>query len=295
MTTYTWTDNTMRSGSTCDVDKVADNLMHLKYNAGGLLPVNDLGTKTSNFTLEPNKIDMADITAALIISLPTTGLISGVENKCVLNFTTTSTSSPTLPSDLKWSKSNGGVAPSAYQTTSGVRNVLTFTTVDGGTTWHAEYNAFGIVLVDWTQPTLTANGTLGSGTFAVAASSEYRPAWYAVNKNSSDWWTSNSVTTADYILWSSTPLLLSGIAVTNRSDMGNTAPNSFALYGSNDNTTYTLIGNYTNSNSTAGATWTQAVSTSNFYKYFKMHINSVFSGVQIDFAEIALTAKYVQS
>jgi len=32
MTTYTWTDNTMRSGSTCDVDKVADNLMHLKYS-----------------------------------------------------------------------------------------------------------------------------------------------------------------------------------------------------------------------------------------------------------------------
>lgn len=36
MTTYTWTDDAMRSGSTCDVDKVADNLMHLKYNAGGI-------------------------------------------------------------------------------------------------------------------------------------------------------------------------------------------------------------------------------------------------------------------
>lgn len=28
---YTWTDNTMKSGTPCDVDKVADNLMHLKY------------------------------------------------------------------------------------------------------------------------------------------------------------------------------------------------------------------------------------------------------------------------
>lgn len=36
MTTYTWTDDAMRSGSTCDVDKVADNLMHLKYNAAGI-------------------------------------------------------------------------------------------------------------------------------------------------------------------------------------------------------------------------------------------------------------------
>lgn len=32
MTTYTWTDNAMRGGSACDVDKVADNLMHLKYD-----------------------------------------------------------------------------------------------------------------------------------------------------------------------------------------------------------------------------------------------------------------------
>lgn len=32
MTTYTWTDDMMRSGSTCDVDKVADNLMYLKYD-----------------------------------------------------------------------------------------------------------------------------------------------------------------------------------------------------------------------------------------------------------------------
>ena len=32
MTTYTWTDDMMRSGSICDVDKVADNLMHLKYD-----------------------------------------------------------------------------------------------------------------------------------------------------------------------------------------------------------------------------------------------------------------------
>lgn len=36
MTTYTWTDNAMRSGSTCDVDKVADNLMYLKDSAVNL-------------------------------------------------------------------------------------------------------------------------------------------------------------------------------------------------------------------------------------------------------------------
>jgi len=32
MTTYTWTDNAMQSGSSCDVNKVNENLMHLKYD-----------------------------------------------------------------------------------------------------------------------------------------------------------------------------------------------------------------------------------------------------------------------
>ncbi|HSA05742.1 MAG TPA: hypothetical protein P5556_01025 [Candidatus Gastranaerophilales bacterium] len=32
MTTYTWTDNAMQGGGACDVDKVNDNLMHLKYD-----------------------------------------------------------------------------------------------------------------------------------------------------------------------------------------------------------------------------------------------------------------------
>lgn len=36
MTTYTWTDDTMRSGSKCDVDKVADNLMYLKSAADNI-------------------------------------------------------------------------------------------------------------------------------------------------------------------------------------------------------------------------------------------------------------------
>lgn len=49
MTNYTWTDNTMRSGSTCNVDEVADNLMHLKYNSAGI----QLGTcSTASATTE---------------------------------------------------------------------------------------------------------------------------------------------------------------------------------------------------------------------------------------------------
>lgn len=295
MTNYTWTDNAMRSGSTCDVDKVADNLMHLKYNAGGLLPVNDLGTKTSNFTLDVNKINLADITSSLTISLPTTGFISGVENKCILDFATTSASTPTLPSGLKWSKNNNGVAPTTYSTLSGVRNILIFTTRDGGTTWEVEYLTYGAVETTFSQPTLSANGTLGGSSFAVAASSVYagREPYLMFDNNSSTHWTSNQVTTGYVIFYNPNALKVSSIAVTNRSDSGVTTPASFAVYGSNDNSTYTLVGSYTNSNSTNGTTWIQAINSTNFYNYHKIQINSVISGVQIDIAQINVSAVYI--
>lgn len=49
MTTYTWTDNAMQGGTACDVDKVNDNLMHLKYNSAGI----QLGTcSTASATTE---------------------------------------------------------------------------------------------------------------------------------------------------------------------------------------------------------------------------------------------------
>lgn len=50
MTIYTWTDDTMRKGSICDFDKVADNLMHLKYNNATMTPTLD----TSNMPTMSN-------------------------------------------------------------------------------------------------------------------------------------------------------------------------------------------------------------------------------------------------
>lgn len=291
MTTYTWTDNAMQGGSACDVDKVNDNLMHLKYNAGGLLPINDLGTKTSNFTLEPNKIDVADITASLTISLPTTGFISGVENKCILDFTTTSASSPTLPTGLKW---KGGFAPSSFTVASSVRNILMFTTRDAGTTWEAEYSSYGGYWSTFTQPTLSANGTLGGANFAVWASAEYSgyPAYYAVD-GTTNYWKNLSSNPTNYILYNPDPVMVTSISITNCYNYnGNYQLGYGSVYGSNDNSTYTtLVSSFGNSSGTASATWSIPIPAENqaAYKYYKivMTANNA-SGSEINIGNIGL-------
>lgn len=58
MTTYTWTDNTMRGGSSCDVDKVADNLMHLKYNTADI----QIATCTTASGMAEKTVALADFT-----------------------------------------------------------------------------------------------------------------------------------------------------------------------------------------------------------------------------------------
>lgn len=298
MTTYTWTDNMMRSGSSCDVEKVADNLMHLKYNAGGLLQISDLGTVTSNFTLDVNKIDLANITASVTISLPTSGLVSGVENKCILDFTTTSSSSPTLPSGLKWGNKNNGVAPTIFSTLSGVRNRLTFITIDGGTTWEAEYTTFGAVETTFIQPTLSANGTLGGSNFAVYASSTYsgdytHSAFYGADNNSSTTYASAGVSSGFYYtFYNPAALKVSSIAITNKSD-GETFT-GYTLYASNDNSNWAALVTSTNSITSGSATWSIVVPSGNqgFYNYYKIYVTSS-SGNNNGFTQATLTATYI--
>lgn len=261
--------------------------------AGGLLPINSLGAITSNFTLDINKIDTASVNANVALSFPTTGLINGVENKCILDFTLGSSGSLTYPGTVVWVN---GVVPT-LSATSGLRNRLTFTTIDDGTTWAGSHTIIGRVLLDWTQPTLSSNGTLGGYSFAVSASNEYRPAWYAVNKNNSDYWTTTGGTSpvVDFIFYNPVALQVNSLSFTNRSDSGNSAPANFDFYGSNDNSVYTLIGSYTNTVSTGGDTWSKTINSSNLYKYHKIHVTSTFGPSDVNIAELAISAKYMQT
>src|SRR5574344_412169 len=230
---------------------------YLDANAGAL-KISALGTVSSNITLATNTVTTADVSGAISITLPTT-LVAGNENTVVFDFTTTSSSSPTINQDattktitsasnatpivitatahgfntgdkvyitgvlgntaangtwvitrltadtfslngsvgngaytsggtvrkanFKWSDKNAGKAPTAYNTISGVKNILVFKTHDNGANWEAEYTTFGGVETSFVQPTLTSNGTLGEDSFAVSAINNVESAYLAVDGN----------------------------------------------------------------------------------------------------------------
>lgn len=294
MTTYTWTDDMMRSGSTCDVDKVADNLMHLKYNAGGLLQINDLGTVTSNFTLDVNKLTLANVTANVTLSLPSSGLINGVENKCVLDFTTANASYPAIDTTgITLKRRDAKVL--TFSTVSGTRNRLVFTTIDGGSSWEVELFQYGGVEIPFSQPTLSMNGTLGGSSFAVYASCEYSSdyaAYKAFDSNTTGtWWgTPDGTYPLTYIFYNPVALKVSNLAITNQpypKSLG-----SYVVYGSNDNSNWTALTSGTNTNATASSTWNIPIPTASqgFYLYYKIYSSTV--NTQGGIAYLAISAVY---
>lgn len=196
---------------------------------------------------------------------------------------------------LKWSSVNSGKAPSVYSISTGIRNKLTFQTIWKNSLlyWEAEYKAYGGVETSWTQPTLSANGTVGSSDFAVYSNNingSYQP-YYSFDNNSS---TTCSIYIGGYLLiYNSSPIKVSSILITNWSD-------SFAygwtLYGSNDNSTYTTLASGTNSNTTSGGTWSMDISSGSrgYYKYYKIVVSSG-SGSTYAFKEVDLTATYIST
>src|SRR5574344_739128 len=251
------------NGTAIIVPVGAGNLINKAYldaNAGAL-KISALGTVSSNITLATNTVTTADVSGAISITLPTT-LVAGNENTVVFDFTTTSSSSPTINQDattvnitaasnatpivitatahgfntgdkvyitgvggntaangtwvvtrltadtfslngsagngtytsggtvrkanFKWSYKNGGKAPTSYSIISGVRNILVFKTHDNGSTWEAEYKTYGAVEVNFVQPTLGANGTLGgSSQVAITATPSNGSAYMILDGNDS--------------------------------------------------------------------------------------------------------------
>lgn len=63
------------------------------------------------------------------------------------------------------------------------------------------------------------------------------------------------------------------------------------VYGSNDNSSWTTLKTFTNTNVTAGDSWTIAVNSSDYYKYYKISGTANSGGPSIQ--EIKITATYL--
>ena len=154
----------------------------------------------------------------------------------------------------------------------------------------------------FTQPVLSANGTLGGSSFAVKASSEINTNYKAFRA----FWTPKS---GAYYAWSSAvsstdkspymewyyqyKLKVTKLTFTNGTNYAGYAPKTVSLYGSDDNSSWVQIGSsYTNSNQNSAGKWNVDYSSNtSFYKYHKCAFTYNRTQVILDF--IAITGKYI--
>lgn len=257
-------------------------------NVGGYLKLNQLGNVTSNVNLPVNHMTAACVSAPLAIVLPTS-FMEGVENTVVFDFTTYNSSQPTIETTgtLKWSDKNGGKPPVSYSALSAVKNRLTFTTTDGGTTWEAEYKTFGAAELTFTRPNLSTNGSMGGSSFAVASNIFTSNIYLLFDGNSSTALETGAVVSGINIdIYNPQALKIPQLGILNW--QGVHAPASGNVYGSNDYSNWTLLKPYTNNNGTDSGTWYINIDSvnQNFYKYYRLNIASTISNQYFNCREI---------
>lgn len=152
----------------------------------------------------------------------------------------------------------------------------------------------------FSQPTLSANGTLGGDSFAVSASDSHTsyPTYFAFDNNTSTNWLTNSYSSSQFpvnlIMYNPVAIKVTSFSITNRTGYAS-APTAGNVYGSNDNSTYTLIGSFTNNVTSISGNWTIDLSTNtSFYKYYKIEFtNGTFgNNGNLGLSEVKLNAVY---
>lgn len=150
----------------------------------------------------------------------------------------------------------------------------------------------------FTTPKKSSNGTLGGNSFAVAASSVYQTLepYKMFDKDysnaSSVWRTSGS--TGWVKIYNPDPIKITQLRITNHNNgASGQTPTKGNVYGSNDNSNWTLVTTWTNSVTTNSGKWYISMAdNSNFYNYYKWEITDC-SGSTIIVCEIDITATYI--
>lgn len=135
--------------------------------------------------------------------------------------------------------------------------------------------------VNWTQPVLTANGTMGGSSFACTQSDYYtendgrkQEAWRMFSSSNTEEWQINDVSKSK-TYWASwynpKPLKITKLQVVNAANTDSQySPATLVLEGSNDNSSWTTLGTTNNSNVTANSTWDATISSTGWYKYYRI-------------------------
>ena len=147
---------------------------------------------------------------------------------------------------------------------------------------------------DWTQPTLTANGSMGGSSFAVIcdnAESSY-PIYKAFDDNASTFSSINIGQPCEIIIYNPNPLRITNFEITNRMEH-NLAITGYTIYGSTNNSNWVEIVSGTNKLTSSGAVWNIDMSENQTaYKYYKIAVTSATTdGGNFQVAEINITAQ----
>jgi len=149
----------------------------------------------------------------------------------------------------------------------------------------------------WTQPILSADGTIGGNSFACAGSDIYGSgyeAWRAFDNNTSKYAYLNAP--PQWLEWyNPNPLKISKIIIKSGNEAtmanGNSCIKNYKIQASTDNNNWIDI--YTGTNSTKSSkrvAITANISSENFYKYWRIYVSSVLSGSHINIWDVTITA-----
>ena len=131
---------------------------------------------------------------------------------------------------------------------------------------------------DWARPNLTANGTLGGDSFAVAASSEYSSTYAAYNavrttSGTSYSWRTSSITECTYTMYNPDNLKVSSITIVYTG--ATYVPSTLTVDGSDDGESWVSLPSTYSLSSTTG---TLTITTPSPYKYYRLNFTRSSAG-----------------
>lgn len=151
--------------------------------------------------------------------------------------------------------------------------------------------------IEFIQPTLTANGTIGGTSFAVGSSDAYGQelAYRAFDGIVTNQWSSNNTVPARLRWYNPKPLFISKLTVTNRNGSGSIIKNYDIQYADlGDDTDWVTLQSGTNTNTQYGGQWDITINHDQPHKHWRIIAQSVHSigwAGSVSVAELKITGR----
>ena len=156
-----------------------------------------------------------------------------------------------------------------------------------------------IVGVNWTQPNLSSNGSMGGDSFAVSSNrvqlsgNDVYKAFDGVTSGGNYFHTESGTKTGYIDIYNPVPIKITGFTIYNQNGSANRASSAGIIYGSDNGLDWTQITTYTNSVQTAGGTWNISLSSnSKYYNYYRIESTAGGSDSYWTINEIKISATH---